>query len=553
MDLLFRLPPGYKWITFDGCFSGTKYLDNLFKALADNGLTGFAIRNTDMSKYDLTPLVQLLRRMQGNPTARILRRHSLCRTPFLQWLDLSGNQLGDSSAAAIITALKNNISLRGLDLSNNNICDRNSGAKSTMAALCEAESHNTETNGLLRRNTTLTSLSLANNHLTSNAISQLITTLSDNCGMLRYLDLNTNNITAGVDSIVSYNTTLVYLNLQHNQLTEVCGQALDIAMKHNTTLCFLMLKGGNRVRQDYYASCQKTVFNTRQKLYARESALCTGENATAVHDPTHDGRPRWPCTSLGRSTTFPSDEGAADPSDDGPKDVPEDTNEPETIDNNEKPVPDVDPSSDPVEEFPEITSNTAPPVPPPPMPPLRSLPPQHEWACISYLLSAPLVTIDEFRNQTTVEKLEIEMEKELLRTVLRERDKAINLRSAIATLDNFCDEMTRGCRMLHFSGHGTHDSIIFEDKTGCSKAMTEKDIKTLLRDRTGSTSAADKKREVQSCVGVNVCSNIGRISQAFGFKLGFRGGSVFYHLGKGVCVFYHLGKEVYTHCLYLAV
>ena len=78
-------------------------------------------------------------------------------------------------------------------------------------------------------------------------------------------------------------------------------------------------------------------------------------------------------------------------------------------------------------------------------------------------------------------------------SALKECNEPIAIRVTTATEKTLNAEMSRGYRVLHYSGHGTRDSLSFEDDTGCLKNCTVERLKEALgahdRTRHGQTSS----------------------------------------------------------------
>lgn len=107
-------------------------------------------------------------------------------------------------------------------------------------------------------------------------------------------------------------------------------------------------------------------------------------------------------------------------------------------------------------------------------------------ACVSgsvrfcYIVSAPLIDDVGAGNCNPVDNLDFDYEREVILKVLKECNKAIDIRVTTATQKTFSAEMVRGCCVLHYSGHGKNDSLAFEDEKGQLKNFTVEMLKGLL-------------------------------------------------------------------------
>ena len=86
---------------------------------------------------------------------------------------------------------------------------------------------------------------------------------------------------------------------------------------------------------------------------------------------------------------------------------------------------------------------------------------------LTVLFSAPLVWKDAETNvYNPIEMLDFKLEKSLLWKCFSEASRNIDLSFDNATTDRLQALMTKGCRYLHFSGHGHPNCLTFEDGSG---------------------------------------------------------------------------------------
>lgn len=107
----------------------------------------------------------------------------------------------------------------------------------------------------------------------------------------------------------------------------------------------------------------------------------------------------------------------------------------------------------------------------------RKMPPPDT---ITVLFSAPLVWRDGENAYHPIEMLDFKLEKSLLWQCLSEASRNIDITFDNATTDRLQAVMTRGCKFLHFSGHGHPYSLTFEDGFGGIHWFTVDQLKALL-------------------------------------------------------------------------
>jgi len=324
----------------------------------------------------------------------------------------------------------------------------------------------------------------------------------------------------GVKQVVKQNNTLQYLNLQNNKLTHDCGQKL-ILWDNNQYLCFLLIDGNPKVSDQHRQRCEDFTERNRRRIY---TSLHGGASSSASQPRV---RKSWPFSPLG----FCPDPrpinsmGKTDADPPSPHELPDkaDNTTPEaatTSTSDSSSLPQQTASSATVSD--KNTDNEAFTTPekqrrtemsdtndratPHTMRAPSEEKNQTRRTCVTLLLSAPLISKSLF-GQQTIEHLEFSGERELLRRALRQSGQAIALRVRRATIDNFGEEVTRGCRVLHYSGHGRQDCLCFEDRYGGMEKMTAEKFKTLL------TAGKQKQPQLQMVI-ISACYSQ-KTAQAF--------------------------------------
>ena len=107
----------------------------------------------------------------------------------------------------------------------------------------------------------------------------------------------------------------------------------------------------------------------------------------------------------------------------------------------------------------------------------RKMPPAE---VITVLFSAPLVWRDGDDDFHPIEMLDFKLEKSLLWQCFSEASRNIDLAYDNATTDRLQAVMTRGCKYLHFSGHGHPYSLTFEDGSGGIHWFSVDQLKALI-------------------------------------------------------------------------
>ncbi|MFZ2411827.1 MAG: CHAT domain-containing protein, partial [Candidatus Methanoperedens sp.] len=95
---------------------------------------------------------------------------------------------------------------------------------------------------------------------------------------------------------------------------------------------------------------------------------------------------------------------------------------------------------------------------------------------IQCLFSAPLVTPDG----KPVDALDIETERAAIVRELAACNRQILLRIGIATTDELASGITEGYNILHLSGHGSQEFLLFEDGKGGSQLISGDYLKRLI-------------------------------------------------------------------------
>ena len=92
---------------------------------------------------------------------------------------------------------------------------------------------------------------------------------------------------------------------------------------------------------------------------------------------------------------------------------------------------------------------------------------------LSILYSAPL--IDEQGHPISL--LDFASEKQSLKESFDESGRAFEVFFGAATVDHLQEQVSQGCEILHYSGHGHPDFLAFEGKTGVAHALEVRTLK----------------------------------------------------------------------------
>ena len=89
---------------------------------------------------------------------------------------------------------------------------------------------------------------------------------------------------------------------------------------------------------------------------------------------------------------------------------------------------------------------------------------QERFVDVSYFFSEPLVSSKNGRNIKAIENIDIKSDLENLISVLHQSNRQVRFRADSCTIDNLRNVLTKGARVIHYSGHGTSNrSLSFED------------------------------------------------------------------------------------------
>ena len=119
-------------------------------------------------------------------------------------------------------------------------------------------------------------------------------------------------------------------------------------------------------------------------------------------------------------------------------------------------------------------------------PPMEERRPQQWKDEIAFLISDPVVIEDKKGNLWPVSKLALSRECKLVWGALEKAKRDIHLYFEAATHKSFNDALTRGCRCLHYSGHGDKQSIFFENY-GAAVEFPKEHVARLVTNQFGST------------------------------------------------------------------
>ena len=155
---------------------------------------------------------------------------SLTTISKLKFLNMNNNEITEEAGEALASAILHNKGLKELYLSGNNLGE---GLFNVMKAL--------------QHITSLTILCLGNNKISKEVAIELALAIKSN-KHLQKLWLNNSNLRSSATVILqslSTISTLKYLNLDNNQITEEAGEALASVISHNTGLEYLVVSGNN--------------------------------------------------------------------------------------------------------------------------------------------------------------------------------------------------------------------------------------------------------------------------------------------------------------------
>uniref|UniRef100_A0A7S2RUY4 B30.2/SPRY domain-containing protein n=1 Tax=Mucochytrium quahogii TaxID=96639 RepID=A0A7S2RUY4_9STRA len=105
---------------------------------------------------------------------------------------------------------------------------------------------------------------------------------------------------------------------------------------------------------------------------------------------------------------------------------------------------------------------------------------------LSVLFSAPLALRDARGQLFPIQSIDYEREKDILWQTFTEASRDIDLSFGFATTDRLRSEVTMRCRAIHYSGHGSENALLFEDRG----AVHTLDIESLRRLASGGDSGS---------------------------------------------------------------
>lgn len=100
---------------------------------------------------------------------------------------------------------------------------------------------------------------------------------------------------------------------------------------------------------------------------------------------------------------------------------------------------------------------------------------------LAFLFSEPQIFYDIEGTPIPLERLDLDFEQSLLFESLNEANKSINVRIEAATTRNLRTLVTRGCKGIHYSGHGDESCLAFEDGKGAIHAIDPVVLNTLFQ------------------------------------------------------------------------
>jgi hypothetical protein len=117
--------------------------------------------------------------------------------------------------------------------------------------------------------------------------------------------------------------------------------------------------------------------------------------------------------------------------------------------------------------------------------------PVRDSPTIAALFSNPLVfSLPNDPNKYPVDALDWETERKLLCRSLREAGGAVTLRFSHATTDSLRTALTKGCRVLHYSGHAEETYLSFEDGAGGLHCLENERLRELFAAGSGGADTA---------------------------------------------------------------
>ena len=125
------------------------------------------------------------------------------------------------------------------------------------------------------------------------------------------------------------------------------------------------------------------------------------------------------------------------------------------------------------------------------------------YGTIAAIFANPLVIVQNGKI-TPMPLLDWETERTLLCRSLREAGGLAKLTFSHATTDILRTIITKGCRVLHYSGHGNSNFLSFEDGAGLFHPLENERLKHLFAAGAGDSAAGNPKPKL---VFVSACSS----------------------------------------------
>ena len=100
---------------------------------------------------------------------------------------------------------------------------------------------------------------------------------------------------------------------------------------------------------------------------------------------------------------------------------------------------------------------------------------------LAYVYAVPLTHRMEDGSIVEPDILDTQRELQMIRKALKDSRKEILFRAEVATVTNFRTLVTLGCRMLHYTGHGIPNALLFENDRGQSNALSVKLLSELFK------------------------------------------------------------------------
>ena len=368
------------------------------------------------------------------PSLELEKRNStLGQKNVLRWLDVSGNNLGDKGAAILIAILANNPSLVALDISRNNIGTGTAFAK----ALCGE-------GGLFDAiDSGLETLILSGNQLGARTCEVILKKLwlracmsqgDDERGLLT-LDLSLNAMqqkvhSQAINDLIMANGTLRDINFEACKLTKGCLKKMQTSIIKNTNLHFLRLDGNQNEMEGMervYETMESNRFNWAAMFHQHDDQQQSDQTVPLnTIDALKKVNDSASAAVLNEAIGLPTATAVSTP---------------------EKSTPSVD--------------MTIPFV-------------------LGVLFSAPLVYRDKVSGGLLpMSMLDFDLERMVVEQVIRTSGRKIELMFEYASTKTLRNMVTLGYRALHFSGHGSPDSLAFEDDRGGLHVVPVRQLKSL--------------------------------------------------------------------------